>query len=52
MLRHIVNHSTYHRGQVASMLRQLGAEPAATDLFLYYAERPQPAPVPAPPAAG
>jgi uncharacterized damage-inducible protein DinB len=36
VLRHVVNHSTYHRGQVASMLRQLGVVPAATDLLLYY----------------
>ena len=32
----VVNHSTYHRGQVATMLRQLGATPAATDLLVYY----------------
>jgi uncharacterized damage-inducible protein DinB len=36
ILRHAVNHSTYHRGQVASMLRQLGIAPAATDLLRYY----------------
>jgi uncharacterized damage-inducible protein DinB len=36
ILRHVVNHSTYHRGQVASMLRQLGVAPAATDLLRYY----------------
>jgi uncharacterized damage-inducible protein DinB len=36
ILRHVVNHSTYHRGQVASMLRQLGIAPAATDLLRYY----------------
>lgn len=35
-LDHVVNHSTYHRGQVATMLRQLGATPAATDLLVYY----------------
>ena len=35
-LYHVVNHSTYHRGQVATMLRQLGATPAATDLLVYY----------------
>ncbi len=35
-LCHVVNHSTYHRGQVATMLRQLGATPAATDLLVYY----------------
>lgn len=38
-LHHVVNHSTYHRGQVATMLRQLGAAPAATDLLVYYDER-------------
>lgn len=37
-LTHVVNHATYHRGQVATLLRQLGAEPIATDLFLYYHE--------------
>lgn len=31
LMQHLVNHSTYHRGQVAVLLRQLGAEPAATD---------------------
>jgi uncharacterized damage-inducible protein DinB len=36
MLQHVVNHSTYHRGQVTTMLRQLGAKPAATDLLWYY----------------
>jgi len=36
MMQHVVNHSSYHRGQVATMLRQLGAEPAPTDLLLYF----------------
>jgi uncharacterized damage-inducible protein DinB len=36
ILQHGVNHSTYHRGQIATMLRQLGATPEATDLLLYY----------------
>lgn len=35
-LYQVVNHSTYHRGQVTTMLRQLGATPAATDLLVYY----------------
>ncbi len=35
-LYHVVNHSTYHRGQVSTMLRQLGANPVATDLLVYY----------------
>ncbi len=30
-LQHAVNHSTYHRGQVATMLRRLGYVPAPTD---------------------
>ncbi len=34
MLQHVVNHSTYHRGQVASMLRQVGATAPATDFLL------------------
>jgi uncharacterized damage-inducible protein DinB len=38
MLRHVVNHSTYHRGQVITMLRQLGAETVSTDLIAYYRE--------------
>jgi uncharacterized damage-inducible protein DinB len=36
---HVVNHSTYHRGQVTTLLRQLGAQPVATDLALFLAAR-------------
>jgi uncharacterized damage-inducible protein DinB len=39
MMRHLVNHSSYHRGQVATMLRQLGHKPLSTDLILMYQER-------------
>jgi len=39
MLQHLANHSTYHRGQVATLLRQLGAKPIATDLIGFYRER-------------
>ena len=35
MLQHVVNHSTYHRGQITTLLRQLGATPLSTDLLLY-----------------
>jgi uncharacterized damage-inducible protein DinB len=35
LVRHAVNHSTYHRGQLATQLRQIGAHPPATDLILY-----------------
>ena len=38
MLHHVVNHSTYHRGQVTTMIRQLGAVPRATDLLVYWDE--------------
>jgi uncharacterized damage-inducible protein DinB len=37
-LRHVVNHSTYHRGQIATFLRMLGVTPPATDLVLFYVE--------------
>lgn len=36
---HLVNHGTYHRGQVTSMLRQLGAQPILTDLMHFYREK-------------
>jgi uncharacterized damage-inducible protein DinB len=32
---HLVNHSTYHRGQLATMLRQLGKQPPPTDFLVY-----------------
>ena len=38
-MQHVVNHGTYHRGQVTTMLRQLGAQPIATDLMHFYRER-------------
>jgi uncharacterized damage-inducible protein DinB len=39
LMLHLVNHSTYHRGQVTTLIRQLGAQPVATDLVVYYGER-------------
>src|SRR5450631_1203156 len=38
-LQHVVNHGSYHRGQVTTMLRQHGAQPILTDLMHYYRER-------------
>jgi len=35
MMVHVVNHSSYHRGQVATMLRQLGKAPLSTDYLVY-----------------
>jgi uncharacterized damage-inducible protein DinB len=37
---HVVNHASYHRGQVTTMLRQLGREPVGTDLMAYYHSLP------------
>ena len=40
MLQHVVNHGSYHRGQVTTMLRQLGAAPPKQlDLIAFYRER-------------
>jgi uncharacterized damage-inducible protein DinB len=40
MVQHVVNHASYHRGQVTTMLRQLhAAPPRGTDLILFYRER-------------
>jgi uncharacterized damage-inducible protein DinB len=40
MLQHVVNHASYHRGQVTTMLRQLGAEPGKPmDLIAFYRTR-------------
>lgn len=40
MVQHVVNHATYHRGQVTTMLRQLGAAPPKSqDLIAFYRER-------------
>ena len=36
--QHLVNHGTYHRGQIAAMLRQVGAIPASTDLIRWMRE--------------
>jgi uncharacterized damage-inducible protein DinB len=36
---HVVNHGTYHRGQVTTLLRQLGAQPILLDLMHFYRER-------------
>ena len=40
MIQHVVNHGSYHRGQVTTMLRQLSAPPPkSTDLIAYYREK-------------
>ena len=40
VLAHVVNHSTYHRGQVTTLLRQLGGKPVSTDLLRFYDANP------------
>ena len=32
---HVVNHSSFHRGQLTTLLRQVGATPPSTDYILY-----------------
>jgi uncharacterized damage-inducible protein DinB len=40
MLQHLVNHASYHRGQVTTMLRQIGAQPAKSlDMIAFYRSR-------------
>ena len=43
LMKHLVNHSSYHRGQIAMFLRQYGCIPASTDLLIYFREHPAPA---------
>jgi uncharacterized damage-inducible protein DinB len=31
----VVNHGSYHRGQITAFLRQLGAEAVATDFLVF-----------------
>jgi uncharacterized damage-inducible protein DinB len=38
MIQHVVNHSSYHRGQIVTMLRQLGVQPPSTGLMRFYLE--------------
>jgi uncharacterized damage-inducible protein DinB len=37
--RHVVDHSSYHRGQIITLTRQLGVKPPSTGLILFYRER-------------
>src|SRR5271157_6623897 len=38
LMQHVVNHGTYHRGQVTTMLRQVGAEAASLDMLFFFRE--------------
>ncbi len=37
-MQHLVNHTSYHRGQIVTMMRQLGVKPPYTDLIGFYRE--------------
>jgi uncharacterized damage-inducible protein DinB len=39
LLMHFVNHSSYHRGQLVTMLRQLGYTPPGTDMVYYLSDQ-------------
>ncbi|HXG89222.1 MAG TPA: DinB family protein [Vicinamibacterales bacterium] len=40
MVQHVVNHASYHRGQITTMLRQAGKEAGKSmDLIAFYRER-------------
>jgi uncharacterized damage-inducible protein DinB len=42
MVQHVANHASYHRGQVTTMIRQLGAAPPKSmDLITFHRERDQ-----------
>jgi uncharacterized damage-inducible protein DinB len=43
LMQHLANHSTYHRGQVTLMMRQLHKEPLATDFAMFLMEGRHPA---------
>lgn len=35
ILYHVINHSTYHRAQIATQFREIGLEPIATDYIFW-----------------
>ena len=39
LMQHLANHSTYHRGQIVTMLRQIGVKPVGTDLVTYFRQQ-------------
>ncbi len=39
ILLHVVNHSTYHRGQIASIIREHGYDPPVTDYIFYQRDK-------------
>lgn len=45
ILTQLFGHSWYHRGQIALLLRSIGAEPAVTDLVFWTREPIEPLPI-------
>ena len=41
LMQHLVNHGTYHRGQVTTLLRQAGAPTIALDMLYFFRETGQ-----------
>ncbi len=41
LLQHVVNHGTYHRGQVTTLLRQAGGETVTLDMIFFFREQEQ-----------
>lgn len=39
LMQHLANHGTYHRGQVTTMLRQLGGETISLDMLYFFREQ-------------
>jgi uncharacterized damage-inducible protein DinB len=39
IISHVLNHSTYHRGQIAKQLRKIGVQPPDTDYIIYAREK-------------
>jgi len=38
-MQHLVNHGSYHRGQVTTLLRQAGARPVPLDMIYFFREQ-------------
>lgn len=39
LMQHVVNHGTYHRGQVTTLLRQVGGETVSLDMLYFFREQ-------------
>lgn len=39
VMQHMVNHGSYHRGQVTTLLRQAGGHPVPLDLIYFFREQ-------------